>query len=285
MNFETLPIEPPIYGRHEFRPNKIEFDEDEEQLTIDIVEKISQIPETKSEKFQETNETLCRLAEKVAERFTDEDQALINNAIELMYQLHLDQADRPGGEPYVGHPLSVAETVMVIEPEAGKDIVIAALMHDAVEDQAAKLSHMAGEFASGIDERARALEYLRNLFGDKVNGLVKSLSNPDFDAALVKRGITELDPNYRVMKNQLYAEHVQEAIEDPEVLVLKLADFSENALKLSGLPEETPEQLAKKTKLIKKYTPVMQIFLERLKRDNLYPEYQARLQSEVERYQ
>jgi hypothetical protein len=58
-------------------------------------------------------------------------------------------------------------------------------------------------------------------------------------------------------KNQLYKEHVEEAIRNPDIFVIKYADFARNALALGNLPDG-----AKKDKLRGKYGPVIQeVFL------------------------
>ena len=62
---------------------------------------------------------------KLSHRF---EEALI-----LATQLHADQVRKGGGVPYISHLLSVA--ALVLEDGGDEDEAIAALLHDAVEDQ------------------------------------------------------------------------------------------------------------------------------------------------------
>ena len=56
-----------------------------------------------------------------------------------MVELHSNQAPRPDGTPYIEHPLAVASQVLEAMAQKDPDLVVAALLHDAVEDQTAKL--------------------------------------------------------------------------------------------------------------------------------------------------
>ena len=74
-------------------------------------------------------------------------------------ELHEDQDRKGGGIPYVAHLLGVAS--IVLEHGGSEDVAIAALLHDALEDQAHKITE--GEV------RAR--------FGDAVEGIVIECSD------------------------------------------------------------------------------------------------------------
>jgi (p)ppGpp synthase/HD superfamily hydrolase len=69
-------------------------------------------------------------------------------------ELHLYQRRKGKGQPYVGHLLGVA--AIVIQHGGGEDEVIAALLHDAVEDQ------------GGLPR----LDEIREKFGDRVARIV-----------------------------------------------------------------------------------------------------------------
>ena len=165
----------------------------------------------------------------------------------LANKLHHDQKPRPDG-PYLNHIFRVSNRI--IEEYGIKDyeLVIAALLHDSVEDQAKKLAEM----VSGIEinsERDKALLYLKNTFGERVEKIVKKLSNPEPEI----EGISTQE------KNNIYKEHVKEAIEDSDVLPIKLSDFSDNALNLKAVGDPI-----RRLKLSKKYLPVIQVFIQRL---------------------
>lgn len=171
----------------------------------------------------------------------------LKEALDLALEIHKDQKPRPDG-PYINHILRVS--TRIIEEYGVKDpeIVIAALLHDSVEDQAEKLAHLVDSSALSSD-REKALFFIKNTFGERVEKIVKKLSNPE-------RKTEELSPQE---KNNIYKEHVKEAIEDPDVLLIKLSDFSDNVLNLESVLDPI-----RRLKLSKKYLPVIEIFIQRL---------------------
>jgi (p)ppGpp synthase/HD superfamily hydrolase len=83
---------------------------------------------------------------------TIEPPVLTNRFVEALgyaAELHLHQRRKGKGQPYVGHLLGVA--AIVIQHGGGEDEVIAALLHDAVEDQGG-LSRL-GEIREKFGER------------------------------------------------------------------------------------------------------------------------------------
>jgi (p)ppGpp synthase/HD superfamily hydrolase len=59
--------------------------------------------------------------------------ARFNDALQYAVQLHAGQARKVGGEPYAAHLLGVAS--IALDYGADEDEAIAALLHDAIEDQ------------------------------------------------------------------------------------------------------------------------------------------------------
>jgi (p)ppGpp synthase/HD superfamily hydrolase len=121
------------------------------------------------------------------------DQALV-----YAHQLHARQTRKGTTIPYIGHLLAV--TSIVIENGGTEDEVIAALLHDAVED------------AGGADTR----EEIRRRFGENV--------------AIIVDGLTDTDqtpkPPWRKRKED-YIAHLSHAA--PSVLLVSLADKIHNA--------------------------------------------------------
>jgi (p)ppGpp synthase/HD superfamily hydrolase len=76
-------------------------------------------------------------------------------------QLHREQRRKGSNTPYVGHLLAVA--ALVIENGGGEDQVIAALLHDAIEDQ-------------GGDATRREIQ---RRFGDAVAAIVEGCTDAD----------------------------------------------------------------------------------------------------------
>jgi (p)ppGpp synthase/HD superfamily hydrolase len=60
-------------------------------------------------------------------------QPSINYTLDLIRDLHEGQTDH-SGKPYVAHPIRVARNVRAIDPQASDDVVMAAMLHDTIED-------------------------------------------------------------------------------------------------------------------------------------------------------
>ena len=183
--------------------------------------------------------------------FKAEDKNKIEEALDLMLELHIDQRDRPSGMPYIGHPLEVADDLIVRFGIKDKDIIIAALMHDSVEDQSHLLSEKylarrGQDLEKGDSEKENSLCEIEEAFGLTVRTIVNALTNPDFSK-----------PKSKMTSNEIYKKHVEAAIIDPQVCVVKYADFACNALAIHGLDEGERKQHFRE-----KYEPVIQdVFL------------------------
>ena len=169
-------------------------------------------------------------------------------ALYLALEIHGDQKPRPDG-PYIDHILRVSSRLINEYGIKDIELVIAALLHDSVEDQAKKLALLV-ENSDSISEREKALFFVKNKFGERVAKIVSKLSNPE----------PETEGMSAIEKNNIYKEHVKEAIEDSDVFPIKLSDFSDNALNLEAVNDPS-----RRLKLSKKYLPVMEVFIERLK--------------------
>lgn len=125
---------------------------------------------------------------------------------------------RATGEPYVMHPIAVATYLTSLE--AGRDTLIAALLHDVVEDNRAPI------------------QAVQELFGEKVADLVDGvtkLSKIKYEGRRSERQLASL-------RKMLLSAH-----EDLRVIFIKLADRWHNAQSLADLPTEKQERIAKET--------------------------------------
>lgn len=113
-------------------------------------------------------------------------------------ELHRSQQRKSTEIPYVSHVLGVVS--LVLEDGGTEDEAIAALLHDAVEDQGG----------------APTLELIRQRFGDAVAEIVAGCSDTD----------QEPKPPWRERK-EAYLAHLEEA--DQSVLRVSLADKLHNA--------------------------------------------------------
>ncbi|NPU84910.1 MAG: HD domain-containing protein [Syntrophaceae bacterium] len=124
--------------------------------------------------------------------------ARFRDALGFAAVLHADQVRKGSDIPYVAHLLAVASTV--IEQGGNEDLAIAALLHDAAEDQ------------GGADILAR----IRSLYGETVAAVVEACSD----------AMESPKPPWRERK-ECYIGHLAEAPED--VLLVSLADKLHNA--------------------------------------------------------
>ncbi|MDR3764341.1 MAG: HD domain-containing protein [Acidobacteriota bacterium] len=75
--------------------------------------------------------------------------ARFDEALLLATRLHREQLRKASGVPYVAHLLAVA--ALVLEEGAEEDVAIAALLHDAAEDQGGEATLAAIDEAFGAD--------------------------------------------------------------------------------------------------------------------------------------
>jgi guanosine-3',5'-bis(diphosphate) 3'-pyrophosphohydrolase len=142
------------------------------------------------------------------------DLALLQRAYEVAERRHASQL-RHSGDPYITHPLAVAN----ILAELGMDTttLVAALLHDTVEDT------------------GYSLEELSRDFGDEVGHLVD--------------GVTKLDRV--VLGSAAEGETIRKMItamaRDPRVLVIKVADRLHNMRTMRFLPPEKQARKARET--------------------------------------
>src|SRR3712207_6589394 len=83
------------------------------------------------------------------------------SALKFAARLHADQPRKGSGTPYISHLLAVA--AIALEYGATEKEAIAALLHDAVEDQGGQ----------------ETLEKIRRRYGKRVTGIVAACSDTD----------------------------------------------------------------------------------------------------------
>jgi (p)ppGpp synthase/HD superfamily hydrolase len=183
--------------------------------------------------------------------------ARVMRAAALAEELHTGQR-RPDGQPYITHVVEVARLVLSWCPDADAAALTTALLHDAVEDQAARLAERGPHDAP--TEREQALAVVSSTFGVTVARRLELLTNHDFEAIAHERFGPLAAAELTECKARLYAEHVAHAVHaDSWVAAIKLADFSTNAWCLANVSDP-----ARRAKLREKYRPVMQLFRELL---------------------
>ena len=145
-----------------------------------------------------------------------EDVSLIRKAWEFCVKHHEGQM-RASGEPYIIHPLEVAEVLAEMKMDA--TAIAAGLLHDSVEDTPATNEEIAEEF------------------GDQVAHIVE--------------GVTKIDKIQFANREDRQAENVRKMllamVSDVRVVLIKLADRLHNMRTLEHLKPERQEAIARET--------------------------------------
>jgi len=162
------------------------------------------------------NERFEGLLRHVQANRPNEDVSLIRKAWEFCVKHH-DGQMRASGEPYIIHPLEVAE--VLAEMKLDSTAIAAALLHDAVEDTPATSE----EIAAG--------------FGDQVAHIVE--------------GVTKIDKIQFANREDRQAENVRKMllamVSDVRVVLIKLADRLHNMRTLEHLKPDRQEAIARET--------------------------------------
>jgi GTP diphosphokinase / guanosine-3',5'-bis(diphosphate) 3'-diphosphatase len=152
-----------------------------------------------------------------------EDVSLIRKAWEFCVKHHEGQM-RASGEPYIVHPLEVAEVLAELKMDA--TAIAAGLLHDSVEDTPATNEEIAAEF------------------GEQVAHIVE--------------GVTKIDKIQFANREDRQAENVRKMllamVSDVRVVLIKLADRLHNMRTLQHLKPDRQEAIARETQDI--YAPL-----------------------------
>ncbi|HOB21770.1 MAG TPA: bifunctional (p)ppGpp synthetase/guanosine-3',5'-bis(diphosphate) 3'-pyrophosphohydrolase [Bacillota bacterium] len=159
---------------------------------------------------------LEKLLQKLTQSRPDADTRLIADAFAFAQEAHGEQK-RESGEPFVSHPLGVAEILVSLQMD---DITVAAsLLHDVVEDTEV------------------TLEEIQERFGPEVAALVD--------------GVTKLSRLPFQSKQEQQAESLRKMFlamaRDIRVIIIKLADRLHNMRTLRNLPVERQKKIARET--------------------------------------
>lgn len=84
----------------------------------------------------------------LAQRVDDKQMQLVRNAYELADEAHKEQK-RKTGEPYIIHPIAVAR-IVAEELELGVNPVMAAFLHDVVEDTKYSIEDIRERFGDDV---------------------------------------------------------------------------------------------------------------------------------------
>lgn len=157
------------------------------------------------------------LVQSFNNRISEEGKERIKNAFEFANTAHFG-IRRKSGEPYIIHPLAVA-TIVSSEIGLGATSILAAILHDVVEDT------------------DYTLEDIENMFGEKVVKVVDGLTK--LSDEITSQHDSRQATNFRKMLMTLS--------DDVRVILIKLADRLHNMRTLDSMPPHKQLKVAAET--------------------------------------
>ncbi len=145
------------------------------------------------------------------------DKEIIRKAFNVALEAHKDMR-RKSGEPYIYHPIAVAQ-ICAEEIGLGTTSVVCALLHDTVEDTEISLEDITG------------------MFGEKVSKIID--------------GLTKISGVFDQQTNSLQAENFRKMLltlsDDIRVILIKLADRLHNMRTLESMKRDKQLKIASET--------------------------------------
>jgi len=164
-----------------------------------------------------------QLADTLESYMTDNQVGQVVKAYEFGARAHAGQT-RLSGEPYITHPIAVAQ--MLADMHLDAQTIVAAILHDVVEDT------------------ETSLDQIRENFGEEVAMLVDAVSKLD-----------QIQFNSRAeAQAESFRKMMLAMIEDIRVILVKLADRLHNMSTLDSMPREKQARIARETLEI--YAPI-----------------------------
>lgn len=157
-----------------------------------------------------------------------EEVKMVEKAFKFANQAHTN-IRRRSGEPYMLHPIAVAQ-IVVSEIGLGYKSICAALLHDVVEDT------------------DYTIDDIRNLFGEKISTLVDGLTK-------IKTVLDNEDKKgTHISTESLQAENFKRILltlnDDVRVVLIKLADRLHNCRTIEFMPEHKRDKILSETMFI-----------------------------------
>ena len=177
---------------------------------------------------------------------SSEDSVKIKKAFRIALNAHKNTR-RKSGEPYILHPISVAQ-ICVQEIGLGATSIIAALLHDVVEDTELNL------------------EFIKKEFGSKVSNICDGLTKI---SGVLSPGSSIQSENFKKMLLTL--------VDDMRVILIKLADRMHNMRTLDSMSRSAQLKISSETIYI--YSPLahrLGLYSIKSELDDLYLKYTDR---------
>jgi GTP diphosphokinase / guanosine-3',5'-bis(diphosphate) 3'-diphosphatase len=152
------------------------------------------------------------------------DEKIVRKGFDFMSKAHQGQS-RISGHPYISHPAWIAKVVAQLN--IGQEAVLAALLHDCVEDTNTKINDIAEEF------------------GDEVALLVSGLT----EVRSKTKGIEINKTSIEIFRKFFFS-----SVNDVRVLIIRLVDKLHNSLTIEYLPKK--RQIIYAKNIMKIYGPL-----------------------------
>lgn len=180
------------------------------------------VQERKDEEIKLIQKAYRNLLRSISSKMDATDRKNIRAAYELAVQAH-DKQRRKSGEPYILHPIAVAK-ICAEELGLGPTAIVAALLHDVVEDTDV------------------SLQDITTKFGERIAKMVD--------------GLTKLDTAYNTESPQAenFKKVLSTLVEDVRVVLIKMADRLHNMRTLGSMPRHKQLKIAAETSYI--YAPL-----------------------------
>ncbi|MFZ6644634.1 RelA/SpoT family protein [Undibacterium sp. TJN25] len=181
--------------------------------------------------------SITDLTNRLSEYLSPGDLKLVKEAYRFSDEMHLGQV-RKSGEPYISHPIAVAE--ICAEWKLDVQAIMAALLHDVMEDQDVKKEELIERFGAPV--------------ATLVDGLSK-LEKIEFQSQIEAQA-----ENFRKMLLAM--------ARDVRVILVKLADRLHNMRTLGAMAPDKQRRISRETMEV--YVPIA----HRLGLNNIYRELQ-----------
>ena len=171
-----------------------------------------------------------QLRASVLQRCPDgEEMALVQKAFDFANDAHRN-IRRRSGEPYMLHPVAVAQ-IVVDDIGLGCKSIAAALLHDVVEDTEYTVADIRSRFGNKIATLVDGLTKIKNVLDTEQKARATDLSQQSLQAENFKRILLTLN-------------------DDVRVVLIKLADRLHNCRTIEHMPEHKRDKILSETMFI-----------------------------------
>ncbi len=161
------------------------------------------------------------LVNLIAKSGKEYDIKLIEQAYLFANEAHAGQV-RKSGQPYIVHPISVA--YILVELGMDTECIVAALLHDVIEDTPVMLDEVIGKF------------------GKRISVLIDGVTKLEKITHSSREGLSREETQAENLRKMLFAMN-----EDIRVIIIKLADRLNNIRTLGALPPQKQRDIARET--------------------------------------